>query len=163
GRPPFAGATAADVLAAVLTAEPAPLDRHTPARLAQLVGRALRKDRGERYPRASSMMSDLLAVRQQLDTGAAHPLVSAAVRDDEDSALSAAGERRRGTVLVSIVSDYASIIERFAAANVDRILAQVRSAALEIVGRHGGIVNQAIGEEIVSLFGIPTAHEDDAI
>ena len=29
--------------------------------------------------------------------------------------------------------------------------------------RHGGLVNQAIGEEIVSLFGVPTAHEDDEL
>ena len=34
-------------------------------------------------------------------------------------------------------------------------------AAAEVVQRHGGIVNQAIGDEIVSLFGVPIAHEDD--
>ena len=33
--------------------------------------------------------------------------------------------------------------------------------AVEVVSRHGGLVNQAVDEEIVSLFGVPAAHEDD--
>ena len=35
--------------------------------------------------------------------------------------------------------------------------------AVDAVRRHGGLVNQAIGEEIVSLFGVPAAHDDDEL
>src|SRR5437870_5392834 len=38
--------------------------------------------------------------------------------------------------------------------------APLRAAAVDTMRRHGGVVNQSIGEEIVSLFGIPIAHED---
>ena len=33
----------------------------------------------------------------------------------------------------------------------------------EIVRRHGGIVEQLLGEEALAVFGLPTAHEDDAL
>ena len=39
----------------------------------------------------------------------------------------------------------------------------MRDIAVDAVRRHGGVVNQAIGEEIVSVFGVPTAHEDDEL
>ena len=52
GRAPFAGASNADVIAAVLQTEPLPLARHSrevPEALAWIVTKALRKDRAERY------------------------------------------------------------------------------------------------------------------
>jgi class 3 adenylate cyclase len=32
-----------------------------------------------------------------------------------------------------------------------------------IVERHGGSVEQLLGEEVVAIFGVPVAHEDDAL
>jgi serine/threonine protein kinase/tetratricopeptide (TPR) repeat protein len=164
GRPPFQGLTTADVLAAVLTAEPLPLEAiagHTPAVVSQLVEKALRKERSERYPHASAIAAELAAIKKQLDTATTVPPMRASGPDADEIVLQAAGERRRGTVLVSLVSGYASLVERLAPAHVDRIVAQLRAASADTVRRHGGIVNQTIGEQIVSLFGIPTAHEDD--
>ncbi len=37
----------------------------------------------------------------------------------------------------------------------------MRDAAVDVVREYGGLVNQAIGEEIVSVFGVPAAHDDD--
>jgi class 3 adenylate cyclase len=34
---------------------------------------------------------------------------------------------------------------------------------VQIVESHGGIVNQFVGDEVLALFGIPTAHEDDPV
>ena len=81
----------------------------------------------------------------------------------EPQAAPPAGERRRAAVLVSIVSDYAALVEQLDPAATHRVLAQIRDVAVDAVRRHGGIVNQAIGEEIVSVFGVPTAHEDDEL
>ncbi len=38
---------------------------------------------------------------------------------------------------------------------------QIRSLAVDVVRSHGGLVNHTLGQEIVALFGVPTAHEDD--
>jgi hypothetical protein len=72
-------------------------------------------------------------------------------------------ERRRAAVLVTIVSDYGSLVERMTPVDAHRLVAQIRDLAVDAVRRHGGVVNQAIGEEIVSLFGVPAAHEDDEL
>ena len=41
------------------------------------------------------------------------------------------------------------------------LVARLRDTAVDVVRAYGGLVNQAIGEEIVSVFGVPIAHDDD--
>ena len=72
GQPPFRGDTATDVLAAILTANPAPLASHrtnAPAKLDQIVAKALEKDRGGRYQRITELLRDLQQLRD-FETGA---------------------------------------------------------------------------------------------
>ena len=66
-------------------------------------------------------------------------------------------------MLVSIRLDYGALVEQLAPVDMLHLLTEVRNVAVEVVRRHGGLVNQAIGEEIVSLFGVPEAHEDDEL
>jgi len=73
-----------------------------------------------------------------------------------------AGERRQVTILASRLSGYEALVERAAPEDVDRVLAAFETEARATVERFGGVVDRASGEEIVSLFGIPVAHEDDA-
>ena len=70
-------------------------------------------------------------------------------------------ERRRAAVLVTVVSDYPSLVDQMTPIEAHRLIARVRDAAVDVVREYGGLVNQAIGEEIVSLFGVPIAHDDD--
>ena len=72
-----------------------------------------------------------------------------------------ATERRRAAVLVTVVSDYASLVDRMTPIEAHRLVALLRDTAVDVVRAYGGLVNQAIGEEIVSLFGVPIAHDDD--
>ncbi len=44
---------------------------------------------------------------------------------------------------------------------VEGIMSRIKAEAVNIVEGHGGIVNQFVGDEVLALFGIPTAHEDD--
>jgi len=70
GCAPFAGATRSDVLAAILTAEPAPLTQHAPEvppELNRVVAQALRKDREERYQTIKDLLSDLKDLKQELE------------------------------------------------------------------------------------------------
>jgi len=69
GRHPFAAASAAETLSALLTREAAPLDRHgaTPRELERIVAKALRKHRDERYQTMRDLLIDLKALREETD------------------------------------------------------------------------------------------------
>jgi Tol biopolymer transport system component len=69
GRCPFTGQSRSEVLAAILDREPAPLARfepNVPSELQRLVGKALRKDRDERYQGMKDLQLDLQALRDEL-------------------------------------------------------------------------------------------------
>ena len=72
------------------------------------------------------------------------------------------GERRQVTILASRIAGYEALVERAAPEDVDRVLAAFETEARATIERFGGAVDRASGEEIVALFGIPVAHEDDA-
>jgi serine/threonine protein kinase/tetratricopeptide (TPR) repeat protein len=161
GRLPFEGATSADVVAGILGTDAPPLESraaHALPRLSAIVAKAMRKDRGERYADGDGILADL---RGLPPVTSAQAIPAVPTDDDDESVLPSAGERRRATVLVSVLSEYASLVERLAAPEIDQVIGRIRAAAVDTMRRHGGVVNQSIGEEIVSLFGIPAAHEDD--
>ena len=66
GTTPFAGGTATDIIVAVLTREPPPLTGVPPA-VGDIVSRALKKDRAQRYATAAELLLDLTHARQMLD------------------------------------------------------------------------------------------------
>ncbi len=71
GKSPFVGATTSDLLLAILSKEPEPLARTSPAippELQWIVSKALRKDRTLRYQMARDFIIDLRAVAQSLNT-----------------------------------------------------------------------------------------------
>jgi class 3 adenylate cyclase/tetratricopeptide (TPR) repeat protein len=76
-------------------------------------------------------------------------------------ALSPEGDRRQATVLFSDLSGYTVMNERLDPEEVEEIMGRIKSQAVRIVEGHGGIVNQFVGDEVLALFGVPTAHEDD--
>ena len=73
------------------------------------------------------------------------------------------GERRRATIVFSDLSGYTSMNEELDPEEVEAIMSRTKQEAVRIVERHGGIVNQFVGDEVLALFGIPTANEDDPI
>jgi serine/threonine protein kinase len=69
GRGPFTGQSTSDVLASILEREPDPLVRFEPAapsELQRIVGKALRKEPGQRYQTMSDLALDLEALRDDL-------------------------------------------------------------------------------------------------
>ena len=80
GEPPFCGATPADLMATILTAEPVPLELKAPAAppaLCRLVARALRKNPLERPATGADLAADLTAIHKQLDSDPPAPPASA--------------------------------------------------------------------------------------
>jgi class 3 adenylate cyclase/tetratricopeptide (TPR) repeat protein len=66
-------------------------------------------------------------------------------------------------VLFSDLSGYTAMNERLDPEEVGDIMARVKAEAVSIVEAHGGIVSQFVGDEVLALFGIPTAHTDDPV
>src|SRR5206468_9245337 len=120
-----------------------------PAGIERVLKRALAKLPENRYPSMTAFAADLMALAPGGESASpdAAPIT----------------ERRRAAVLVTIVSDYGSLVERMTPVDAQRLVAQTRDLAVDAVRRHGGVVNQAIGEEIVSVFGVPVAHDDDEL
>jgi class 3 adenylate cyclase/tetratricopeptide (TPR) repeat protein len=73
------------------------------------------------------------------------------------------GERRRATILFSDLSGYTEMNERLDPEEVEKIMSQIKKEAVRIVETHRGVVNQFVGDEVLALFGIPVAHEDDPL
>ena len=70
GSQPFAGATVADVIAAVLQSEPKPLSelvKNMPTELEWIIAKSLRKNRDERYQTIKGLLGDLKRLRQRLE------------------------------------------------------------------------------------------------
>lgn len=70
GHAPFAGPTTNDLIAAILKDEPSPLTSfvpHAPPELERIVGKALRKNREERYQNADDLLTDLKQLSRNLE------------------------------------------------------------------------------------------------
>jgi serine/threonine protein kinase/class 3 adenylate cyclase len=70
GRAPFTGPTSGDVIVSILDREPSPLSQilpDIPTELERIVGRALRKDREERYQSVKDLQLDLKSLQQDLE------------------------------------------------------------------------------------------------
>jgi serine/threonine protein kinase/Tfp pilus assembly protein PilF len=63
GHAPFRGATLTDILLAVIDKEPPPI-ADAPAALQQIISKALRKERAERYQSSQDLLADLKAWQQ---------------------------------------------------------------------------------------------------
>jgi tetratricopeptide (TPR) repeat protein/class 3 adenylate cyclase len=149
GERPFRGANDGLVLDAIRTADPRPISAllpEVPAALEQVVNRALAKVREDRFATALAMVQALEADRDP---------ASAGVVDE--------GERRQATIVACNVSGYDALVGGLVPAEMDRLASRIRVEAAAVAERHGGTLNRCAGDEIVLLFGIPTAHEDDAV
>ena len=83
--------------------------------------------------------------------------------DPSGPAVSPEGERRQATIIFSDLSGYTAMNELLDPEEVEGIMSRIKAKALRIVENYGGSVNQFVGDEILALFGIPTAHEDDPV
>lgn len=72
------------------------------------------------------------------------------------------GDWREATVLFADIAGFTRLIESTPAPVVIRLLDEYFNAMIEVVFRHGGTVEQLIGDEIVALFGVPEARPEAA-
>ncbi|MDH3669200.1 MAG: AAA family ATPase [Paracoccaceae bacterium] len=73
----------------------------------------------------------------------------------------AEGERRQVTVLFADIADFTGISERLGAEATHEILNRYFEAADRIVEEFGGAVDKHMGDNVMAVFGAPTAHDND--
>jgi tetratricopeptide (TPR) repeat protein len=77
GRRPFEAKSTAEVISAILTAEPPPINRsslsHTGSAEEQLIRKCLEKDKALRYQAMGDLISDLEQVRREYESGQVSP------------------------------------------------------------------------------------------
>ena len=88
GALPFHGETAALIFNAILNSDPPPairFNRDVPAKLEDIINRALEKDRELRYQHASDMRSELQRLKRDTDTGRARAASSGTLAVAQES------------------------------------------------------------------------------
>ena len=70
-------------------------------------------------------------------------------------------ERRHATVMFSDLTGYTALNEAFDPEEVEGIMAHIKREASAVIERHGGRVNQFVGDEVMAMFGVPVARRDD--
>ena len=71
--------------------------------------------------------------------------------------------RKTVTVVFADVTGSTALGEKLDSESFRRVLARYFTEARGIVERHGGTVEKFIGDAVMAVFGIPAAHEDDAL
>ena len=169
GVRPFSGPTEHAVLVSALGARPEPLSSvraDVPRALDSVIERALGKNPADRFDGVLEFAAALAAGAAAGITapiGQGRSSSSDTIGGERESALTRGGERRQATVVTCALAGYDALIEQLEREEADRLLARVRDAATEAAAYHGGVVNHCSGNALVMLFGVPTAHEDDAV
>jgi tetratricopeptide (TPR) repeat protein/class 3 adenylate cyclase len=72
-------------------------------------------------------------------------------------------QRRQAAILCSNLSGYAAIAEQLDPAESEKFASQIKVAVAEVIARYAGSIERFTGQEVVALFGIPVAYEDDSL
>ena len=72
-------------------------------------------------------------------------------------------ERKRVTALFSDLSGYTAITEKLDPEEVRQITGRIFDGIKGIVGKYEGFIEKFAGDGVLILFGVPRAHEDDAL
>jgi class 3 adenylate cyclase len=171
GERPFRGGHDRVLLQAIAAEEPEPASSRRPGLPPAVDGvvlRALAKHRAARYATARELAAALESLRTAHPGGPDSPRDAGPGRamdpgETPPGGVLAGGERRQATVVACTLAGYATLVERLAPAEVERVLGRLRAEAEAVASAHGGVLNQFDGDQLVLLFGVPTTREDDGV
>jgi class 3 adenylate cyclase len=81
---------------------------------------------------------------------------------DDHRASTSTGERRQLTVMFCDLVGSTALSERLDPEELGKVLHTYRTACGEVIARYDGFVARYVGDGILTYFGWPTAHEEDA-
>jgi class 3 adenylate cyclase len=99
-------------------------------------------------------------LRAQLQRYVSPRLVDLVVADP--SLMELSGQWREATVLFADIAGYTRLTEKVPGRLVIRLLDEYLACMVDTIFRHGGTVEQLIGDEIVVLFGVPAASPESS-
>jgi adenylate cyclase len=91
---------------------------------------------------------------------------SAVAQDLQQSGFSLGGRRVRGSVLFCDIRDFTSLVESKPPEEVIDLLNTFYILMFEAISGHGGVVNQMVGDGLMSIFGAPlplAGHAESAV
>ena len=91
---------------------------------------------------------------------AVSPAVAEQILADPDRYLHPGGVRCAATILFGDLRGYTSLAEESLPFEAMAILNTYLAQMIEVIYRHGGTVNQLLGDGIMALFGAPIGHSD---
>jgi predicted ATPase/tRNA A-37 threonylcarbamoyl transferase component Bud32 len=128
GRQPFPGTTAADVLASILKATPEPLRRYSPdapPKLQEIAGKALAKDKDQRYQAVQDLLLDLRQLKKRLEFEAELSRTQNSVPPEQDRPkVAAQNDSDRAIPLTDLSAQRASMVGR--EREIDEICGELR-------------------------------------
>jgi serine/threonine protein kinase/Tfp pilus assembly protein PilF len=132
GCVPFPGETPSHVIVAILEAAPLPIDDRlkAPAELKRIIGKALRKERDERYQTAAELAQDLKNLRQELAV------------EKRLKHVTQPNENRRQTRTLASAASTADVLSAHSIANAKYLVSEIK--------RHRAL---AVGVLLVLLVG----------
>ncbi|MCG6537329.1 MAG: zinc ribbon domain-containing protein, partial [Syntrophales bacterium LBB04] len=74
-----------------------------------------------------------------------------------------AGERKHVTVLFSDLSGYTALSEHLDPEELKEFTGSLFGDISKVIERYGGFVEKYIGDAVMAVFGVPSAHEDDPV
>jgi class 3 adenylate cyclase len=63
--------------------------------------------------------------------------------------------------VVASIASYSELVERLSLPELDALTERIGPEAARVVEAEGGVVNSCSGDQVVSVFGVARAHEDD--
>jgi class 3 adenylate cyclase len=73
------------------------------------------------------------------------------------------GETRRVTIMMADLRGFTPLCETLEARQVTAVLNNFLGAMTEVILRHGGTVDEFVGDAILAVFGAPVRRDDDAL
>jgi serine/threonine protein kinase/tetratricopeptide (TPR) repeat protein len=166
GTRAFTGETTSDIIVGILNREPDPIRMRAPeapGQTEQIVANALAKDRCYRYKTAGELQLDLKNLGSAVESMIQASTTQASMRHVKTAGILTEPQRRRATIVCSNLSGYPAIVEQLDPAESERIAGQIKGAVTEVVARYGGTLDRFTGQDVIALFGIPVAYEDDSL
>ena len=162
GRQPFARETDLATIYAHLT-DPVPQAsalRPLPAAVDDVLARALAKRAADRFDDCRAFVAALAAALDEpLAAVSGVPLEGAPAPPDDRPPT----RRKLATVLSAELAWSAELAEQLDVESLRDLSLRCRAELRSAVTAHGGTVERLTDDGVVALFGIPTAHEDDAL
>jgi adenylate cyclase len=93
---------------------------------------------------------------------AVSPAVAEQILADPDRYLHPGGVRCAATIMFGDLRGYTSLAEESLPFEAMAILNTYLARMIEVIYRHGGTVNQLLGDGVMALFGAPIGHSDHA-